>query len=448
MLGNDNVGKLLFKLSMPATIGMMVIALYNVVDTIFVGQGVGVLAIGGLTVIFPIHMITMALAQTIGIGGSSIISRALGAKDIDKANLTFGNLITLVIIFSIVFTPTAYYFRDELLFLFGAKGKIMQYAHDYFSIVVWGSPFLSISMVLSSVLRAEGNAKISMNLMLIAAAINLIFDPIFIFAMNMGIKGAAYASILSQVVMTSYVLWFYLSKRGTLKFSKKLLWLDPAIVKETFAIGASSFARQVSGSIVAAVLNHSIIAYGGEIAMAAFGAINRVLMLMFMPIFGIAQGFLPIAGYNYGAKNNQRVIDTIKVAIKWSSIFSLIGFLWFLFLPRLTLSIFSTDEELLSIGTNALRIIIIAFPVIGFQVIGASLFQAMGKALPSLLLSMLRQIFFVLPLIAILPMFWQIDGIWIAFPIADSLSFLVTLLFVLPQIKKLRQLCSGEIKPN
>lgn len=439
MLGTESIGKLLYKLSMPATIGMVVMAMYNIVDTIFVGRGVGALAIAGLSVVFPIQMIITSVAQTIGIGGSSIISRALGAKNFEKASLTFGNLLTLVITLSIFLLPIGLIFIDELLYVFGAKGDILPYAKDYFKIVIFGGPFLSFAMMSNNIIRSEGNARFAMNTMIVAAIINLIFDPIFIFGLELGIKGAAYATVLSQIAAALYCVYYFVAGKSTLSFQSKNLRLDFTIVKETFAIGASSFARQISGSVMAAILNHSLVIYGGEIAVAVFGVLHKIIMMAFMPMFGILQGFLPIVGYNYGASDYSRVRRVIRISNISTTIIAVIGFIAVMLFAGQTISVFSKDQNLIAEGKNALRIIILAFPLIGFQMIGSGFFQALGKALPSFFLSISRQVLFLIPLVIVLPLYFGLNGIWIAFPLADSLSAVVTFFMLLPQLRKLKK---------
>ena len=436
LLGTQPIPKLLTRLSLPATMGMISMALYNVVDTIFIGQGAGALAIGGLAIVFPIQMIINSVAQSVGMGGASLVSRSLGSNDVDKANLTFGNIMTLIIVMTLITLPIAYFFKREILILFGAQGKILDYALDYYSIVLWSGPFLSYAMTTNSVIRAEGNAKVAMITMLISSVINLILDPIFIFGLDLGIKGAAWATLIAIVLTNFYLYWYFATGKSALTFyihNMKIKW---SIIKETLAIGSSSFARQASGSLVAIVMNHSLMHYGGEMAVAAYGVINRVLMFIFMPLFGIIQGFMPIVGYNYGAKNFLRVRESIRVSTLATTGLSLLGMSLVLIFPAGIVKIFSTDPQLVEIASNALRIIVLAFPLIGVQVIGAGLYQALGKALPSLFLSLLRQVIMLLPLVLVLPRFLQLNGVWISFPLADCLSFIVTGIMLISVTRK------------
>ena len=437
LLANEPIGKLLSKLSVPAAMGMISMALYNVIDTIFIGQGAGALAIGGLAIVFPIQMIINSVAMAVGLGGASIISRALGSNNIDKANLTFGNIMTLILLLSIIILPIAYFFKREILVIFGAEGKILNYALDYYSIVLWSAPFLSFAMTSNNIIRAEGNARVAMTTMIISSVINLILDPIFIFGLDMGIKGAAWATLISIVLTNFYLLWYFQSGKSALHFYFKNMRINPQIIWETISIGASSFARHATGSFVAIIMNHSLMHYGSEMAVAAYGVINRVMMFIFMPIFGVTQGFMPIVGYNYGAKHFDRVREVIKLSIYTTTLMAIGGMLIILVFSEAIVKIFSNDAELLKIATEALQLIVLAFPLIGVQIIVAGLYQSLGKALPSLFLSLLRQVVMLLPLIILLPPIYGINGIWIAFPISDVLAFLVTTYMMFGLMKKM-----------
>ena len=438
-LGKEKISRLLIKLSFPAMIGMLSMALYNLVDTIFVGRGVGTLAIGALSVIMPLQMLIFALTQTLGIGGASLISRALGEKNRKKADFAFGNLIALTFILSALIMIIGYLFPGKVLFLFGAKGEIVPFALDYFLIILAGTPFLNYAMVLNTIIRAEGNAKTAMITMIIAAIINIILDPIFIFVLHMGVRGAAVASVISQIIAFTYITLYFLQKRSSLHFYFKNLHLDKIITKEILAVGASSLGRHGAGSIIAALLNHVLFAYGGSLSVAAYGIINRVLRVSFMPLMGLVQGFLPIAGFNYGAKKYRRLFDLLKISGGWAILTTnIIWAVLMLFAPNI-IAVFSTDKQLIAQGAHALRIIILIIPILGFQLIGASYFQAIGKALPSFILSLARQIFFFLPLVFILPRYWGLDGVWFTFPIADILSVILTAFLFIPELIKLKK---------
>ncbi|KAB3534003.1 MATE family efflux transporter [Alkaliphilus pronyensis] len=435
ILGSEGIGKLLLRLSAPAVAGMMVQALYNLVDTIFVGRGVGTMAIAGLAIAFPLQMLGLAIAQAIGIGGASIISRSLGSGDTEKAEKAMGNIFSLIIVISLVLTILGLAFIEPILMVFGATDSILPYAMEYMRVILLGTVLFTFAVASNSVLRAEGNAKMAMYTMLISAGLNIILDPIFIFVFNMGIRGAAIATVLAQATTAVYLVIYFMTGKSTLKFKMKNLKPDIKIILETFAIGSSAFARQAAGSIMAIILNNSLAFYGGDITIAAFGVINRLLMFTFMPLFGIVQGMQPIVGYNYGAKKLSRVKATIKLSIVITTLLATIGFLMLMVFPRFFMEIFSDDTELIELSIGAVRIIVLGVPFIGLQVVGASMFQSIGKALPSLILSMSRQILFLIPLVLTLPIYFDLLGIWLAFPLADVLSTVVTMVFMSKELK-------------
>lgn len=445
MLANEKIGRLLFKLSAPAIVGMIVQALYNLVDAIFIGRGLGVLAIGGIAIVFPIQMLIMAVAQTIGIGGASIISRSMGSGDIKRAEKTMGNVFSLVVIISVVVTVFGSIFILPILKLFGATENILPYSLEYLRIIFLGTIFFTFAMATNNVVRAEGNAKVAMFTMLISAGLNIFLDPIFIFGLKMGVAGAALATVIAQATTAIYLVYYFLSGKSEMRFHSKDLKLNRDILKETFAIGAAAFFRQVAGSIMAVILNNLLVFYGGDVSIAVFGVINRLLMFTFMPMFGIVQGLQPIVGFNYGAKQFRRVKEAIDLSILITTIMSTLGFLILMSSPHVLLGIFNKDMNFINHGKHAIRIIVLAFPLIGFQIVGASMFQAIGKAVPSLILSMSRQILFFIPLVLILPLFFQLNGVWLAFPAADILSFLITLILFAREMKiqKIRAFSPG-----
>ncbi len=443
-LDSEKIPKLLLKLSIPSTAGMLAMSLYNLVDTIFVGRGVGSLAIGGLTVVMPLQMLIFAVAMTFGMGGSSVISRALGARDNDRAQRTFGNLITLTLIMSILILLLGYGLTETVLFLFGGQAEILPYARDYFIYILAGTPFLNFAMIFNSLIRAEGNARTAMFTMVIAAVINIVLDPVFIFGLHMGVKGAAIASVISQVITFFYIVFYFGSGKSSFHFKLENLKPDGSIIREIFALGATSMGRHGAGSILAAILNHSLYSYGGGIAVAVYGIINRVLRVVFMPMFGLVQAFMPITGFNYGAKKYKRVLETFKISNAWATYISIGLFLVMMIFAKPVLQIFSNDTALIEEGKTALRLIMLFVPVVGFQIISTGYFQAIGKAVPSFLLAMSRQVLFLLPLILIMPAYYGLDGIWYSFPIADFLSAAAVGALIIPEIRRLKISVSQE----
>ncbi len=438
-LGEKKISKLLVNLSLPATIGMMVNALYNLVDTIFVGRGVGALAIGGLTIAFPIQMIIMAFAQMIGIGAASAISRSLGAKDIEKADYVAGNSFLLIVILSSIIAAIGLNFTEPMLRLFGATDNILPYAKDYITIILWGSIFFSFAMSSNNLIRAEGNAKVAMATMLIGAILNIILDPIFIFVFEMGVKGAALATVISKFISFLYVLTYLYSGKSSLKVKLHHLKPKMRIIIEILTVGSAAFARQVTGSVVAIVVNNSLRIFGGDMALIIVGILHRVTMFVFMPLFGVVQGMQPIVGFNYGAKKLDRVKETLKLSLITTTSIATFGWLLVQLFPCAIIGIFTRDAEIIEKGSTIMRIVISVIPLIGIQIVGAALFQSLGKAVPSLVLALLRQVLLFIPLVIILPRVLGLGllGIWIAYPAADILSVVLTVLFLRSELKKM-----------
>ncbi|MBW6518310.1 MAG: MATE family efflux transporter [ANME-2 cluster archaeon] len=440
LMADQSIGRLLLNLSAPATVGMLVHALYNLTDTIFVGRGLGehsVQGIAGIAIVFPIQMILMAVAMTIGLGGASIISRSLGVRDVQKAERTLGNMVTLVLVLSAFFTLLGSIFIFPLLKIFGATTTIMPYSFDYLSIILYGTVFFSFSMAINNVLRAEGNAKDAMLVMVISGIINIILDPIFIFGFHMGVKGAALATVIAQIIGAIYIMQYFISGRSIMSLKFQNLRLHYDIVTETFAIGISGFVRQASSSFMVVILNHNLGIFGGDIAIAVFGIINRLFMILFMPMFGTIQGMQPIVGFNYGARNFSRVRDSVILSIKVTTTIAVLGFLVLFLFPGQLFSIFTTDQQLIDAGISPMRIIVLAIPLIGYQIVGSAFYQSIGKARPSLILSMARQVIFLIPLVIILPRFFELTGVWVAFPVADTLAFGLTYLMLSKELKLL-----------
>lgn len=436
-LENEKMTKLLMRLSLPATIAMIVNALYNITDTIFIGRGIGYLGIGGLTIAFPVQMAIMAIAQMIGIGAASIISRSLGAKDIERADHVAGNSFLSVGILGITICVVGLTFIDPLLRIFGATDILLPYAKEYLQVIFVGSIYFPFAVSTNNLIRAEGNAKAAMVSMLIGTILNIILDYIFIFPLDMGIRGAALATILSQLVSVIFILVYIYGGHSSLKVKPHHLKPDWKIIREIITIGFPSFARQASGSIIAIIFNNSLAFYGGELAISIYGIVNRVTMFLFMPLFGVVQGMQPIAGFNYGAKRFDRVKEVVKLSIIVTTIFAAVGTLFGELFPSFIIGMFDDDPELIRNGAFALRVMISMIPIIGIQIIGAALFQSLGKAIPSLLLTLSRQVLFLIPLVLILPRIFGLGllGIWIAVPIADVFATIITFFLLKKEMK-------------
>lgn len=428
-LGTDDIKQLLIKQAVPASIGILFMSINILVDTIFVGQWIGSLAIAAVTVVLPITFLISSLGMAIGIGGSSIISRALGAKDKEKAYRTFGNQIMMTLILALFFVVIGFLYSDEILLLFGANGEIMKPAKEFFIPVLIGVPFLALCMMGNNVIRAEGKAKFAMMAMIIPAFGNIFLDIIFIKFMNMGMFGAALATTISYFMCFVFILWFFI-KKSELRPSAHHYRFDFSLVKEISSLGLVTFSRQGVVSILAIIVNHTLFVYGGEHSVVVYGIISRMLMFALFPILGITHGFLPIAGYNYGAENYTRVKESISISIKYAALLATFIFLIILFFAQPIVAVFTNDLEVIKETPNAMRWVFAATPIIALQLIGAAYFQAAGKAIPALLLTLTKQGFFLIPLVLVLPNYFGIFGVWVAFPIADVLSTLITAYFL------------------
>jgi len=434
-LGTEKISKLLIKQAVPASIGILVMSLNMIVDTIFVGRWIGVLAIAAITVVLPIVFLISSIGMGIGIGGSSIISRALGAKNPEKAFRVFGNQISMTLGLSVFFVLIGIFMCNSLLELFGANGDILLPATEYFHVVLYGVPFLAFAMMGNPVIRAEGKPKYAMYAMILPAITNIILDIIFIKVLDMGMYGAGLATSISYAVCGLFIFGFFLSKKSELVINIKDFALDFPIVKEIVQLGGITIIRQGTISLLIIILNYTLFKYGGEISIAIYGIINRVMMFALFPVLGVTQGFLPIAGFNYGAKDAKRVKETIKTAIIYGTSVATVIFLFIVTFPETVSSIFTKDADLIAKTPHALWIAFLATPVITTQLIGSAYFQAAGKALPALLLTLLKQGVFLIPLVYIMPKFFGIDGVWYSFPIADVLATLITYIFLKREVR-------------
>ena len=436
-LGTEPIGKLLLKLSLPATVAMMVNAIYNVVDAIYIARGVGTDAIGGLALAFPVQMLIMAFGGLVGMGAASVISRNLGAGNRDRASTAAGNTMVISVVMGILVAIFGLIFLDQLIGILGASPTLHAYARDYLSIIFIGSIFLTVAMVSSNLVRAEGQAKVSMRIMLLGAGLNIILDPIFIFVFKLGIAGAAWATTISQFCSFLYVALFYIRKKSAMSFKIHHFKLDWSVLKEILALGFPAFIRQGGMSVLMVIVNNTLGRFGGDIYVSAYGVINRVIMFIFMPLFGVVQGFQPITGYNYGAKKPDRVKQVVKISMSGLALFGTIAAALLLIFPGFFLSFFSRDPELIAVARRILRVIVLMLPLIGVQFIGASFFQAIGKPIPSLVLGMSRQYLLLIPLVIILPKFFGIMGVIASFPIADALSTVITVTWLVWEMKRL-----------
>ncbi len=444
ILADENIGRLLWKLSIPATVGMLVMATYGLVDAIFVGRAVGPLGIGGIAIVFPIQMTVMAIGHMIGMGGASIISRSLGAGNPERAERTLGNVASLTIGISAVIMLLAFPLSDHLLRLFGATEGLLPYAREYLLVILWGTPFRAFVMANNNIIRSEGRARVAMTTMLVSAGINIVLDPIFIFGLDMGVKGAALATVIAMGCTTVFVVIYFTGGFAGLRLRLSALALRADIVKETFAIGVSSFVRMVSGSVVVIILNRNLGYHGGDIAVAAYGAIHRLIHFAFMPMMGFAQALQPVAGFNYGAKRYAKAKEALRIATIRSTIVGFVAFVLLMLFAEPMMRVFGDDPELIAIGVPMLRIVIAVFPLVAFQLMGASLLQAHGRAMSAFILSLSRQILILIPLILILGPIHGINGISVAFPISDLASAAIAAALLVAEIRYLNRMEAAQ----
>ncbi len=418
-LAEQPIPRLLFDLSVPATVGMATMAFYILADTIFVGRGVGALGIAGMTVVFPLMTLLLGLGQLLGIGGGSLISRALGSGRMEDAERCLGNLLVLVALAYLLICLPVVWFSDPLLRAFGADGQVLVLAEQYMKIVVGGGFFHIFNVTSNNVIRSQGHAKVAMLSMVLGALINLALDPILIFGFGMGMRGAAVATVLGNLGMTLYVLRYFLGGGSLVAIRASCLGLRRAVVREIMAVGFSSFVRQSSGSLMVLLANRLLVFHGGDQALAMFGILHRLLMFCLMPIFGIIHGMMPIVGFNYGAGDYRRARETIGLAVKSTTILTGGTFLLFMTMPRLLTLMFTDEPELLAMSSMVLRIGVLGAPTIGFQFVTAGMYQALGRARPALILSLARQVLFLIPMLLLLPRWFGVFGVWFSLPLAD-----------------------------
>lgn len=439
-LGEEKISKLLMEFSIPAIIGMVVNTLYNIVDRMYIGniKDIGGLALTGVGITMPIMTIIMAFGMLIGIGTSARISLKLGEHKREEAEKHLGNAFTLIIIASVLITIIGLVFMHKILGLFGASADTEVYAREYMQIIFFGTIFNMLSFGLNHSIRSDGSPKVAMLSMLIGAGTNIILDPIFIFVFGMGVRGAAIATVISQIVSTIWILYYFTKGKSNLKIKREYLSLDKSIVLSIFSIGVSPFSMQIAQSVVQVLANNALKTYGGDLAIGAMTIINSVAMIFMMPIFGLNQGSQPIIGYNYGAEKYRRVKQAVKSATIVATIIVSIGWIITQMAPHLLISIFNRDEQLVGIASTGMRIFLFMLPVVGAQVISSNYFQSIGKAKISMFLSLLRQVILLIPCLIILPKIFGLTGVWLAGAVADGLSSLITLIIFFMSVRKLK----------
>lgn len=442
---NNSVWSLLLKFSIPAIVGMLVNALYTVVDRFFIGKmpDIGAVALSGVGAAFPVTIVIMSFAMLVGIGAGSRISIALGEGNEERAGVILGNAFMLNIIFSLILTVLGFIFYKPILVAFGATANTLQYAEEYIVIIIVGIIFTNTAFSMNNCIRGLGFPRIGMMTLLLGAITNIILDPIFIFGFGMGVKGAAIATVIAQVVSAIWTVYFLTGKKVNIPLKLKHMKLDFSIIINIFSIGMSPFAMQLAAALIQILFNNNLNTYAGELGIGVFSSINSIIMLFFMPIFGINQGAQPIIGYFYGAKDYAKVRQTYILAAISATVLATAGFLACMFAPAALLGIFNKDKEFLEIGVYGIRIFTVMLPIVGFQIVSANFFQAIGEASTAMLLSLSRQVIMLIPLIIILPKLYGLQGVWISTPIADVLSSMLTALFIIKMFRKLSKMESG-----
>ena len=439
-LGTKPVGRLLVQYALPAIIAMTASSLYNMVDSIFIGQGVGALAISGLAVTFPFMNLSAAFGAGVGVGSSSYLSVKLGQKDYSTAQRILGNNVTLNVIIGLLFSAVSLIFLDPILFFFGASEQTLPYAREYMVIILLGNIITHLYFGMNAVLRAASKPREAMYTTIFTVVLNSLLVPLFIYTFDLGIRGAAIATILSQTVALVWQIRLFSDKSQLLHLKRGIYKLDNTIVKNILGIGISPFAMNATACLVAIFVNQRLLEYGGDLAVGAYGIANRVGFIFIMINFGVNQGMQPIAGYNYGAQNYDRLMRVLKLAMIAGTCITTSGFLVAEFIPHICVGLFTSDTELTELSVNGLRIMMAAMPIVGYQMIVTNFFQSIGKAKISIFLSLSRQLLFLVPLIGVLPLFFGVNGVWVAMPISDSFSALFALVMMVRYMRMFKKL--------
>ena len=443
-LGTDNIGRLLKQYALPAIIAQTASSLYNMVDSIFIGQGVGPLAISGLAVTFPLMNLSTAFGTLVGAGAATMLSVLLGQKNYKAANKVLGNVVSLNIIIGLLFMAVALVFIDPILYFFGASENTLPYAKEYITIILIGNVVTHLYFGLNAAMRSSGSPKKAMGLPIFTVVFNTILDPLFIFAFDMGIAGAAWATVIAQTLAMFVVLHHFNDKSKPFHFEKGILRLDIRVAKDSLAIGMGPFLMNAAACLVTLFINQQLRQYSGDLGIGAYGICNRFIFMFIMICMGLNQGMQPIAGYNYGARQYSRVREVFWKTARLAMVMTTLCFIFGMFFPKAAVGIFTRDPELTDLAAHALRITTLVFPIVGFQMIATNFFQSLGMVKKSVILSLSRQILFLLPLLYALPNWFGADGVWMSFPISDALATLLTIYMLGRLFKKFSQLKDGD----
>lgn len=421
-LGTENVWRLLTQYAIPSVIAMTAASLYNITDSVFIGQGVGALAISGLAITFPLMNLAAAFGSLVGVGASTLMSLRLGQKDYKTANSILGNVFVLNLILGLIYTVVVLLFLDPILSFFGASAETIPYARDYMVVILLGNIITHLYMGLNALLRAIGHPKKSMYTTIISVVINIILTPLFIYGFGWGIRGAALATVIAQILMLLWQIKIFSDKSNIVHLQKGTFRLKRKIVTDSLAIGISPFLMNTASCVIVIIINQSLIRHGGDLAVGAYGIINRMIFLFAMVVMGLNQGMQPIAGYNYGAKQTERVSRVLTLTILLATGVMTTGFLVGELFPHAVASLFTREKELIDIAVPGLRIVFMFFPIVGFQMVTSNFFQSIGKSGKAIYLSLTRQVLFLLPALLIFPSFFGVKGVWMSMPAADLLA--------------------------
>ena len=424
--------------AVPAIVAMTAASLYNMMDSIFIGHGVGPLAIAGLAVTFPFINLAAAFGSLVGVGASTLVSVKMGQKDLKSAEAVLGNVLVMNTVIGLLFMGICLIFLDQILIFFGASADTLPYARDYMKVILYGNLITHIYMGLNEVMRSSGYPQRAMAATLFAVAINGVLNALFIFVLDMGIMGAALGTICAQFLALIGVLCHFSSKKSYIRFQRGIFRIKLHIVVGMLAIGLSPFLMNICSCLVVMLVNNGLQSHGGDMYIGAYGIVNRIVFLFIMIVMGFNQGMQPIAGYNFGARQTDRVIKILKYTILCGTTVTVIGFLVCQFFPRLIIRLFTTDESLIALAERGMHLIMLLFPVIGFQMVATSFFQSIGMAWKAIFLSLTRQLIFLVPCLFLLPQYWGPDGVWGSFPIADALATITTALMLMWQLKKFK----------
>ncbi len=438
-LGTESIGKLLRQYAVPAIIAMTAASLYNMVDSIFIGQGVGPLAISGLALTFPLMNLAAAFGSLVGVGAATLISVKLGQRDYDTAQRVLGNVVVLNVLLGSLFALLVWPFLTEILHFFGGSDATVGYARDYMEIILLGNVVTHLYFGLNAVLRASGHPRQAMYATVATVLLNTALDPLFIYGFGMGIRGAAVATVLAQASSLAWQISLFARPGELLHFHRGIFRLRRKIVFDSLAIGMSPFLMNTAACLIVILINQGLNRYGGDLAVGAYGIVNRLAFVVVMIVMGLNQGMQPIAGYNYGARLYPRVTRILLLTIAAATCVTTLGFLAGMLAPRLVVSIFTTDGELVELAARGLRITVIFFPIIGFQMVTSNFFQSIGMAGKSILLSLSRQMLILLPALLILPHFFGVWGVWYSLPVSDLLASLIAGTLLIIQFRKFKQ---------